>query len=358
MPRSVSGPGRRQEKRVIRPDCYYYMRHPIEKGVTHTCLIRVHENTVQTGIKTLVQVKTAIRALTESGQTVHYGPLLPCDDEASHCMYQLAVLVAEAPQERPARERPLVLVVDDDKQLVELLKDMLGSRKIETATAANGLEGLEVAQERRPDLVILDVMMPGLDGYKTCAIMKDNPHLKPIPVLMFTAGDTAKFNEKAFRAGAAFCLGKPFEAARFLGIVEMLLSQTQVLPARGEPERRVRAFRRYAARYRVTARATGGTAQRREVGGFTGNVSAGGLLLTLPERFPLMTPLQVRIETSAGSVALNTTVVWCGSSARRPGDIPHGVRILEVRTPEDAARWTHVLQGLAATVPPLPEPKI
>ncbi len=342
---------------MIRPDCYYYMRQTAEKGVTHTCLIRVHENTVQPGVKTLVQVKTAIRALAESGQTVHYGPLLPCDDEASHCAYRTAVLVPEGPQERPAREHPLVLVIDDDKQLLELLKDMLASRKVESVTATTGIEGLEVAQARRPDLVILDVMMPGLDGYKTCAIMKENPHLKPIPVLMFTAGDTAKFNEKAFRAGAAFCLGKPFEAARFLGIVEMLLSQTRAVPARGEPERRVRAFRRYEARYRVTARATGGTAQRREVAGFTGNVSAGGLLLTLPERFPLMTPLQVRIETPAGSVALNTTVVWCGSSARRPGDIPHGVRILEVRTPEDAARWTQILKVLAATVPPLPEPE-
>jgi len=342
---------------VIRPDCYYYMRHAAEKGQEHTCLIRVHENTVQPGVKTLLQVKTAIRALAESGQTVHYGPLLPCDDEASHCAYRPAVSATEAPPERPARERPLVLVIDDDKQLLELLKDMLASRTIESVTATTGIEGLEVAQERRPDLVVLDVMMPGLDGYKTCAIMKENPHLKPIPVLMFTAGDMAKFNEKAFRAGAAFCLGKPFEARRFLGIVEMLLSQTQTLPARGEPERRQRAFRRYEARYRVTARATGGTAQRREVSGFSGNASAGGLLLILPERFPLMTPLLVKIETPAGSVALNTTVVWCGSSARRPGDIPHGVRILEVRTPEDAARWTQVLKVLAATVPPLPEPK-
>lgn len=107
------------------------------------------------------------------------------------------------------RERPLVLVVDDDENLLELVRDILGGRKIDALIATNGFEGVELARERRPDLVVLDVMMPGLDGYKTCALLKQDPDLKGIPVLMFTAGEAVKFNERAFQAGAAFCLAKP-----------------------------------------------------------------------------------------------------------------------------------------------------
>ncbi|MGH7395601.1 MAG: response regulator, partial [Candidatus Methylomirabilales bacterium] len=231
--------------------------------------------------------------------------------------------------------------------ILELLRDILATRGIDAVTATSGFEGLEVARERRPDLVVLDVMMPGLDGYKTCAFLKEDPSLKEIPVLMFTAAAGAKFNERAFRAGAAFCLAKPFEALRFLSLVEVALRRPQVPPPRPDGERRQRAHPRYVARYAVTAQATGGTAKRREVAGFTGNISTGGLLCILPERFPVTTPLLLRVETPAGPVALTATVAWCGSSsARRPGDVAHGLRILQASTPEDGARWTQTVQAL------------
>ncbi len=341
---------------MIRPDCYFYVRHAASEGEAHTCLVRVHKSIVEPGIRTLPQVKTAIRALAEIEQAIPYGPLLPCDDEAPYCAFRPAGLAPETPLERPARERPLVLVVDDDKPTLELLRDILASRRIEAVTATSGFEGLELAQERRPDLVILDVMMPGLDGYKTCAFMKEDPDLKGIPIVMFTAAGGAKFNERAFRAGAAFCLAKPFEVRPFLGLVELALSKAKGLPYRDEVGRRQRVFRRLAARYPVAARATGGTAEKREVAGFTGNISAGGLLCTLPERFPVMTPVLLRVETPAGPVALTATVAWCGpSSARRAGAVPHGLRILQAWTPEDAARWTEVLQTLERAAGPEPE---
>lgn len=245
------------------------------------------------------------------------------------------------------RERPLVLVVDDDENLLELVRDILASRKIDAVTATNGVEGVEVARERRPDLVVLDVMMPGLDGYKACALLKQDPGLKGIPVLMFTAGEAVKFNERAFRAGAAFCLPKPFEARPFLGLVELALSRARSYVPPADPERRRRGFPRFPARYAVTVRATGGTAERQEVVGLTGNLSTGGLLCALPARFPVVTPLSLRIKTPAGTVAVAASVAWCGSSAgRRAGPIPHGLRILEFRTPEDAARWKEILKAL------------
>jgi CheY-like chemotaxis protein len=331
-----------------------HVRHTAGERETHTCLVRVHKNTVEPGTRTLPQVKTAIRVSAESGEDIPYGPLLLCDDKAPYCAFRPAEAAAAAPSERQARERPLVLVVDDDKAILELLRDILATRKIDAVTATSGFEGLEVARERRPDLVVLDVMMPGLDGYKTCAFLKEDPSLKEIPVLMFTAAAGAKFNERAFRAGAAFCLAKPFEALRFLSLVEVALRRPQDPPPRPDGERRQRAHPRYVARYAVTAQATGGTAKRREVAGFTANISIGGLLCILPERFPVTTPLLLRVETPAGRVALTATVAWCGSSsARRPGDVPHGVRIVQASTPEDGARWTQSVQALqgGAVVP-------
>lgn len=245
------------------------------------------------------------------------------------------------------REYPLVLVVDDDENLLELVRDILASRKIEALIATSGLEGVEVARGRRPDLVILDVMMPGLDGYKTCALLKQDPDLKGIPVLMFTAGDASKFNERAFQAGAAFCLPKPFEARPFLTLVELALSRARTYVPPAEPERRRRAFCRFPARYSVTARATGGTAGRQEVVGLTVNVSAEGLMCTVPERFPVMTPLSLRVETPRGPVMVAASVAWCGSSAGRRGvPIPHGLRFLQFRAPDDASRWRELLGAL------------
>ena len=341
---------------MIRPDCYFYVRHAAPKGEAHTCLVRVHKNTVEPGTRTLPQVKTAIWASAESGEDIPYRPLFPCDDKAPYCAFRPAEPVAATPSERPVRERPLVLVVDDDQATLELARGILGSRRIEAVTATSGFEGLEVAREQRPDLVILDVMMPGLDGYKTCALLKKDPSLKEIPVLMFTAADGTKFNERAFRAGAAFCLAKPFEASRFLSLVEVALSKAKGLPYRDEVGRRHRVFPRYYVRYPFTAQATGGTAKRREVAGFTANISTGGLFCTLPERFPVTTPVFLRVETPAGPVALTATVAWCGSSsARRPGDVAHGLRIVQASTPEDGAHWTEVLQALERAA--VPEPK-
>ncbi|MGH7395600.1 MAG: hypothetical protein ACREJF_08385, partial [Candidatus Methylomirabilales bacterium] len=130
---------------MIRPDCHFYLhvRHAAGERETHTCLVRVHKNTVEPGTRTLPQVKTAIRASAEGGQDIPYGPLLLCDDKAPYCAFRPAEPVAVAPSERPARERPLVLVVDDDKPILELLRDILATRGIDAVTATSGFEGLE-----------------------------------------------------------------------------------------------------------------------------------------------------------------------------------------------------------------------
>ncbi|MBN1106962.1 MAG: response regulator [Deltaproteobacteria bacterium] len=80
-----------------------------------------------------------------------------------------------------------ILVVDDDPDLVETVAMMLESKGCEVGTAYDGVEGEESIKQRRPDLVILDVMMPRKDGYMLCAELKAHPETRDIPVVLLTA---------------------------------------------------------------------------------------------------------------------------------------------------------------------------
>lgn len=80
-----------------------------------------------------------------------------------------------------------ILVVDDDPDLVETVAMMLESKGCEVGKAYDGVEGEEAIKQRRPDLIILDVMMPRKDGYQLCAELKANEETKDIPVVLLTA---------------------------------------------------------------------------------------------------------------------------------------------------------------------------
>jgi DNA-binding response OmpR family regulator len=83
--------------------------------------------------------------------------------------------------------KPYILVVDDDPDLVETVAMMLESKGCEVGMAYDGIEGEESIKQRRPDLVILDIMMPRKDGYILCAEMKAQEETRNIPVILLTA---------------------------------------------------------------------------------------------------------------------------------------------------------------------------
>jgi DNA-binding response OmpR family regulator len=83
--------------------------------------------------------------------------------------------------------KPYILVVDDDPDLVETVAMMLESKGCEVGMAYDGIEGEESIKQRRPDLIILDIMMPRKDGYILCAELKANPETQEIPVVLLTA---------------------------------------------------------------------------------------------------------------------------------------------------------------------------
>ena len=80
-----------------------------------------------------------------------------------------------------------LLVVDDEQELVKAMQIRLGAAGYEVLAAYDGQEGLEKAQKEKPDLIVLDLMLPKMDGYKVCGLLKKDSRFKEIPILMFTA---------------------------------------------------------------------------------------------------------------------------------------------------------------------------
>ncbi|HEX7238887.1 MAG TPA: response regulator, partial [Longimicrobiaceae bacterium] len=105
---------------------------------------------------------------------------------------------------------PLLLVVDDEPVNVELLRDLLESLDFRTLGALRGPEALELARESSPDLILLDVMMPGMNGLEVCRRLRADPATAGIPVVFVTALSDAEDKLQAIEAGGDDFLTKPF----------------------------------------------------------------------------------------------------------------------------------------------------
>lgn len=112
----------------------------------------------------------------------------------------------------PRGTQELILIIDDSAIAVRLLSGMV-SDQTGTIFALNGREGIALARERRPALILLDVEMPGMDGYAVCRALKSDPELSDIAVIFVTASSTAESEIAALDAGAADFIAKPFNPA-------------------------------------------------------------------------------------------------------------------------------------------------
>jgi DNA-binding response OmpR family regulator len=116
-----------------------------------------------------------------------------------------------------------ILVVDDDPDIRGLLRELLDRRGFDVHEAKDGQEALRVFFDRRPDLVVLDVQMPGLDGWKTLERIRE---LSDVPVVMLTAKTTELEKTRGLRAGADDYVTKPFGRQELLARVEALLRRS------------------------------------------------------------------------------------------------------------------------------------
>jgi len=113
-------------------------------------------------------------------------------------------------------KQPLILVVDDNIEIVEALAMMLEHENFRVKKALGGREALISLKQYYPDLVILDIMMPWMDGSEVLLKIKSQPETKDVPVLMCTAVNEIKLVEQCFKWGCCGYIVKPFERERVL----------------------------------------------------------------------------------------------------------------------------------------------
>ncbi|HCS71459.1 MAG TPA: two-component system response regulator [Rhodospirillaceae bacterium] len=115
-----------------------------------------------------------------------------------------------------------VLLAEDEPNIVESLTFILERSGFEVATTTNGRQALEVAQSDTPDILILDVMLPELDGYEVLRRLRADTRTKTLPVLMVTAKGQREDRETAMKCGADMFITKPFVNSELIAAVEKL----------------------------------------------------------------------------------------------------------------------------------------
>lgn len=117
-----------------------------------------------------------------------------------------------------------VLVVDDYAENVELLEELLASNGYAVSTAYDGEEALEKVQKEHPDLILLDIMMPKMDGYQVCEALRNAEETKDIPIIFVTAKNEVKdWTHAIFNMGANSYITKPINARRLIEKVKSVL---------------------------------------------------------------------------------------------------------------------------------------
>lgn len=116
-----------------------------------------------------------------------------------------------------------ILVIDDERDLVETITFRLEAAGYKVITAGDGQEGLDKAREMKPDLILLDIMMPKMDGYQVCRFLKFDEEYKDIPIIMLTARGQESDKNTGKNVGADDYVTKPFDGGELLLKIKKLV---------------------------------------------------------------------------------------------------------------------------------------
>jgi len=127
-------------------------------------------------------------------------------------------------------QKKKILVVDDEKDLTALVSLHMKMAGYEVLSASNGEKALVVARQEKPDLIILDLMLPKIDGWEVCRRLRQDPEIKNVPVIMLTARAETEDKLKGFEAGADDYVTKPFSPRELIARVKRVLARAEAEP--------------------------------------------------------------------------------------------------------------------------------
>lgn len=120
---------------------------------------------------------------------------------------------------------PKILIVDDDVTITELMKSLVKMEGHEPTIVNDSLQAVEIAKSVAPDLITLDLMMPGLTGFELCKLLSDDPAFSRTPIIIVSAKDDPKSRAQALEAGAKDFLTKPFSIDDLIGKIDSLIQK-------------------------------------------------------------------------------------------------------------------------------------
>lgn len=116
-----------------------------------------------------------------------------------------------------------ILVIDDEPEITDIVKAFLTNAGYQVMVENSPVNAIERAKKFKPNLVLLDIMMPFMDGYEVCSALKKDPHTTGIPVLFLTGKDATDDGGRVFESGGDLFVKKPFSCERLLQMVRMVL---------------------------------------------------------------------------------------------------------------------------------------
>ena len=120
----------------------------------------------------------------------------------------------------------LVLVIDDEPEILMLAEMRLKANGYDVVSVLNGSKAIETIDQMRPDLILLDLLMPGMDGFEVCENIKNNDKTKDIPIIIVTAASgTPDISERCYAAGADGIIAKPYNAQELIDKIKKQLGE-------------------------------------------------------------------------------------------------------------------------------------
>jgi uncharacterized protein (TIGR02266 family) len=195
-------------------------------------------------------------------------------------------------------EKKKILLVDDIRLFLEQETSLFNRDYFEVLVAHNGFEALDIIRETIPDIVYMDLYMPGMDGDMCCHTIKSDEKLRHIPVIMVTQGSNDEDFERCWQAGCDDIIAKPINRHYFLAIAKKYLN---VL---------LRKAPRYLASLRVQYQC--GDDPNRVLSNYSVNLSTGGIFIETADLLPIDCPLSIEIILPEGGriIQCSGRVAW------------------------------------------------